>query len=142
MPTHVQLPVEPEPLAEEDFEDHPDIGSKIDEYRLDRPIGSGGMGVVWKATEEATGRVVALKRLNYQMLADEASVKRFLREAKLAAQISHPRVTFIYGAGEVNGQPYIVMELMPGETLADVVEENGPFDRISTLWRESTLRNY
>ncbi|MDG2186192.1 MAG: protein kinase [Mariniblastus sp.] len=127
MPTQIQFPVEPVQLAEEDFDNHPDIGCKIGEYRLDRPIGSGGMGVVWKATEEATGRVVALKRLNNQMLADEDSVKRFLREAKLAAQISHPRVTFIYGAGEVNGQPYIVMELMPGDTLADLVEEQGPF---------------
>ncbi|MCH2180386.1 MAG: protein kinase [Mariniblastus sp.] len=126
MPTYVETVAAIAPLDPEDFDNHPDIGSRIDEYRLDRPIGSGGMGVVWKATEEGTGRVVALKRLNHQMLSDEASVKRFLREAKLAAQISHPRVTFIYGAGEVNGQPYIVMELMPGDTLADLVDEKGP----------------
>ncbi|MEE2825256.1 MAG: protein kinase [Planctomycetota bacterium] len=126
MATHVESTVPPTPLQEENLDNHPDIGAQIDEYRLDRPIGSGGMGVVWKATEGTTGRVVALKRLNHQMLSDEDSVKRFLREAKLAAQISHPRVTFIYGAGEVEGQPYIVMELMPGDTLADLIDKNGP----------------
>ena len=126
MPTVAPTPSKHIPVAPEDFENHPDIGLTIDKYVLDRPIGSGGMGVVWKATEESTGRMVALKRLNHQMLADEPSVKRFLREAKLAAQISHPRVTFIYGAGEMNGQPYIAMELMPGDTLADVVHAKGP----------------
>ncbi len=126
MPTQVKQRPTPQQITLEDFDNHPDIGSKVDEYRLERPIGFGGIGVVWKATEEITGRVVALKRLNHQMLADEDSVKRFLREAKLAAQISHPRVTFIYGAGEVTGQPYIVMELMPGITLADIVDESGP----------------
>ena len=65
--THVESTVPPTPLREEDLANHPDRGAQIDEYRLDHPIGSGGMGVVWKATEGATGRVVALKRLNHQI---------------------------------------------------------------------------
>ena len=84
------------------------------------------MGNVWEAVETKTGRRVALKRLAKSMVSDETYVKRFVREAQLAAQISHAKVTFIYGAGNHEGQPYIAMELMPGKTLADKVEEEGP----------------
>ena len=59
------------------------------------------------------------------MGSDETYVKRFIREAQLAAQVSHPNVTFIYGAGNEAGQPYIAMELMPGNTLADLVSVEG-----------------
>ena len=120
--------------AEEPLDDrHPDVGLQIHQYRLVRPLGSGGMGVVWEAVENQTGRRVALKRLSKQMVAEDSFVKRFLREAKLAAQISHPKVTFIYGAGEFEGQPYIVMELMPGRTLADEIEEDGPFEIVRAV---------
>lgn len=102
------------------------IGETVGPYRLIRWLGSGGMGNVWEAREVKTGRRVALKRLAKSMVSDETYVKRFVREAQLAAQISHPKVTFIYGAGNDAGQPYIAMELMPGRTLADKVKEEGP----------------
>lgn len=102
------------------------IGETVGPYRLVSWLGSGGMGNVWEAIETKTGRRVALKRLAKSMVSDETYVKRFVREAQLAAQISHPKVTFIYGAGNDQGQPYIVMELMPGKTLADKVKEEGP----------------
>ncbi len=101
-------------------------GDIVGPYRLERWLGSGGMGVVWEAVETKTGRRVALKRLAKSMTSDETYVKRFLREARLVAQISHPQVTFIYGAGSEDDQPYIAMELMPGNTLEDKVKQDGP----------------
>ncbi len=101
-------------------------GQTVGPYKLIRWIGSGGMGVVWEAIEVATGRRVALKRLSASMISDKEYVARFLREAQLAAKISHPNVTFIFGAGQENGQPYIAMELMPGSTLADQIRDEGP----------------
>lgn len=101
-------------------------GDVVGPYRLVRWLGSGGMGTVWEAVETQTGRRVALKRLFDNMAADETYVKRFVREAQLAAQISHPKVTFIFDSGNEGGQPYIAMELMPGRTLDDRVEDEGP----------------
>lgn len=103
-----------------------DAPGKIGSYQLVEILGSGGMGVVWEAIDEKTGRRVALKRLGRNHLSDEKSVKRFYREAQLASKISHSRVTFVYGVGEDDGQPHIAMELMPGETLSDRVKQNGP----------------
>ncbi|MEM7784731.1 MAG: protein kinase, partial [Planctomycetota bacterium] len=97
-------------------------------YRLVRWLGSGGMGTVWEAIETTSGRRVALKRLSKTMAVDEKYVKRFVREAQLCAKVSHPKVTFIYGSGQQQGQPYIAMELMPGETLADVLKHSGPLE--------------
>ena len=80
---------------------------RIDDYRMIRWLGSGGMGTVWEAVDENNGRRVAIKRNAESMGSDETYVKRFIREAQLAAQVSHPNVTFIYGAGNEAGQPYI-----------------------------------
>ena len=95
-------------------------------YRLIRSLGEGGMGAVWEAEQAGTGRRVALKRLSQRLPRTSETVGRFLREARLAASLSHPRTTFVLGAGEESGHPYIVMELMPGRTLADVVGDEGP----------------
>ena len=103
-------------------------GDIVGPYQLVRWLGSGGMGTVWEAVETKTGRRVALKRLSKMMANDDTYVKRFVREAQTAAQISHPKVTFIYGSGEDEGQPYIAMELMPGRTLEDKISEEGPLD--------------
>jgi serine/threonine protein kinase len=100
-------------------------GGRIEHYRMIRWLGSGGMGTVGEAVDENNGRRVAIKRNAESMVSDETYVKRFIREAQLAAQVSHPNVTFIYGAGNENGQPYIAMELMPGNTLADLVNIEG-----------------
>ncbi|HEV3341314.1 MAG TPA: protein kinase, partial [Pirellulales bacterium] len=99
---------------------------RIGDYRLLRPIGQGGMGMVWEAEQAGTGRRVALKLLSPRLSPTPENIDRFLREAKLAASLSHPRTTFVFGAGQQNGQPYIAMELMPGRTLKDVLDEEGP----------------
>jgi eukaryotic-like serine/threonine-protein kinase len=89
------------------------------------------MGVVWEAEELANGRRVALKLLAAGLMNDPNTVERFVREGRLAAQLSHPRTTFVYGAGAVDSQPYITMELMPGATLQDILhnEKQLPVNR-------------
>lgn len=105
---------------------HAAAGDRVGDYRLLRPIGQGGMGVVWEAEHPGTGRRVALKLLSPRLNHTAENVDRFLREGKLAASLSHPRSTFVFGAGEHHGQPYIAMELMSGRTLKDVLDEEGP----------------
>ena len=83
------------------------------------------MGVVYEAEHEETGRRVAIKLLPRQVQKTDETAQRFLREGELAAALSHPRSTFVYSAGEDDGQFYIVMELMPGGTLKDIVESEG-----------------
>ncbi len=104
------------------------VGERVGPYQTTGWLGSGGMGSVWEAVESTTGRRVAIKRLTPDMAADHASLKRFTQEAQLAAKVSHPNVTFIYGTSQHQGLPFIAMELMPGETLEDLVEENGPLE--------------
>src|SRR5487761_1422395 len=99
---------------------------RVGDYRLLRTIGQGGMGVVWEAEQAGTGRRVALKLLSPRLRPTAENVDRFLREGKLAASLSHPRSTFVFGAGQQDGQPYIAMELMPGRTLKDVLDDEGP----------------
>lgn len=103
----------------------PTEGMVVDHYRLIRQLGQGGMGVVWEAVDDSSGRHVALKLLSSGLTSDSSHVERFLREARLAASLSHPRSTFVFGAGQHHDAPYIVMELMPGDTLQQIVEGEG-----------------
>jgi eukaryotic-like serine/threonine-protein kinase len=89
-------------------------------YQLEEPLGHGGMASVYRARDTALGREVALKVLAENLTGDEELLKRFLREARLAARLSHPNVVSVYDVGEEeDGRPYIVMELVEGETLAE-----------------------
>ena len=95
-------------------------------YRLLRPIGEGGMGSVFEGEEIATGRRVAVKLIRPEYADSPDAVERFRREGQLAGTIAHPRCVFVFAADEEAGRPYLVMELMPGATLANFVERNGP----------------
>src|SRR5437868_12035783 len=86
-------------------------------YRLVREIGSGGMGVVWEATDLVLGRRVALKVPVTARPLGPTEASRVLREARLAAALSHPGVTAVFDAGLDDDRPYAVMELVEGETL-------------------------
>jgi hypothetical protein len=97
---------------------------QVGEYRLLRLLGRGGMGVVYEAEQQTTGRRVAIKFIDAETSPD--TLERFRREGRLASTISHPRVVFVLAADEEQGRPYIVMELMPGRTLDDLVRERGP----------------
>ncbi len=91
-------------------------------YRLIRSLGSGGMGQVFEAIDQA-GNHVAVKLLLARWMRSPRSLKRFRQEGQIASAISHPRCVFVKAADEEDGQPYIVMELMSGKTLKDLLIE-------------------
>jgi serine/threonine-protein kinase len=88
-------------------------------YRIDRALGHGGMAVVYLAQDQDLRRPVAVKVLAENLTAEVSVRARFLREARLAGRLSHPNVVRVYDAGETDGQPFIVMEYVPGRTLAE-----------------------
>jgi uncharacterized RDD family membrane protein YckC len=95
-------------------------------YRLIRLLGRGGMGSVHEAEDSTSGRRVAVKLIAPEYTASKMAVERFLQEGRLASAIAHPRCVFVLAADQAEGWPYIVMELMPGHTLKDLVETQGP----------------
>jgi eukaryotic-like serine/threonine-protein kinase len=86
-------------------------------YRVERTLGQGGMAVVYLARDEELHRLVAVKVLAEHLAGDTNFRARFLQESKLASRLSHPNVVQVYDAGETEGNPYIVMEYVPGDTL-------------------------
>jgi tRNA A-37 threonylcarbamoyl transferase component Bud32 len=88
-------------------------------YRLINPVSAGGMGSVWEAEDTVLHRRVAIKVLSDGLAADRRFVERFRREARAAAGLSHPNVAGVFDYGEDRGSPFIVMEFLDGETLAD-----------------------
>jgi eukaryotic-like serine/threonine-protein kinase len=101
-------------------------------YRLQARLGRGGMGVVWRATDELLGRQVAVKELvQDSALSDEDARRqrdRTLREAGAVAQLGHPNIVVVHDVVEQDGRPYIVMELIDGGSLADRIATHGPVD--------------
>lgn len=93
-------------------------GEDFGGYRIHRLLGQGGMGEVYEAEQLGSGRRVALKVMN-EALASDQDRKRFLREGRLAAGVSHPNVVYIYGSEEIAGSPVIAMELVSSGTLKD-----------------------
>jgi serine/threonine-protein kinase len=89
-------------------------------YRVERLLGSGGMGTVYKAFDPNLGRWVALKFLHRN---DAAQTERFLREARSQARISHPNVCQVHEVGEAEGRPYIAMQYIDGRSLGELCEE-------------------
>ena len=87
-------------------------------YRLVRRIATGGMGEVWQADDTVLGRRVALKMLVEELAADDRATRRFVREARATARLAHPNVARVYDFGRGGGPPFLVMELLEGETLA------------------------
>jgi serine/threonine-protein kinase len=88
-------------------------------YELGRSLGTGGMGEVFVATDRTLGRPVALKRLPVALNDDPDARKRFFREAQALARINDPNVVSVFDAGEDDGRPFLVMELVQGATVAD-----------------------
>src|SRR5947199_1196319 len=92
-------------------------------YRADELLGQGGMAQVYEGTDTVLGRTVAIKVLAPQYARDEAFVARFRREAQAVARLNHPGVVSVYDTGSDDGVHYIVMEYVPGRTLAQVLEQ-------------------
>jgi eukaryotic-like serine/threonine-protein kinase len=87
-------------------------------YRLLTLLGAGGMGVVYRAHDEQLGRDVAIKVLPSGSFADPTARARLMREARAAAALNHPHICTVHEVGEADGEAYIAMELLDGETLS------------------------
>ncbi|HEX5217324.1 MAG TPA: protein kinase [Vicinamibacterales bacterium] len=98
---------------------------QIGRYRVTRVLGEGGMGVVYAAHDDRLDRPVAIKVVRPEALSDTTARERFKREARAAAKVSHPNICPLYEFDEVDGQQFLVMELLSGETLAARLER-GP----------------
>jgi TolB-like protein/Tfp pilus assembly protein PilF/tRNA A-37 threonylcarbamoyl transferase component Bud32 len=96
-------------------------GERLGHFEIGKPIGEGGMGLVFQARDLRLERTVALKVLPQQLFENEMARTRFLREARLAASISHPNVATIHEIDEEEGSLFIAMELVPGANLKDVL---------------------
>lgn len=95
-------------------------------YHVDRMVGRGGMGDVYRAEHRLMNRTVALKLINEQLVQNPQAVSRFRREVQAAAQLSHPNIVAAYDAEQAGGTHFLVMEFVEGTDLATVVTERGP----------------
>src|ERR1051326_2724918 len=101
-------------------------GASLGPYEIVAHLGSGGMGEVWRARDRRIGRDVAIKVLPEAFDPNDERVLRFEQEARAAGALNHPGLVTIFDVGSVDGTPYIVMELLEGETLRDALGDAVP----------------
>src|SRR5262249_4667900 len=104
-----------------------DAGVALGPYRIEAKVGAGGMGVVYRAQDTRLHRTVAVKLLLGRSSEDPTTVERFYREARAASALNHPNICTVHDIGTFDGQPYLVMEYLEGETLRDRLYR-GPLD--------------
>ncbi|HNK45961.1 MAG TPA: serine/threonine-protein kinase [Pseudomonadota bacterium] len=110
------------------------IGRTLDgQYRLDGILGEGAMGVVFRATNLAVDKAVAIKMMRKETFAEPDAVERFKREAKLWSQLNHPSIAQVFDFGLSDDMPYLVMELIEGDQLSDVLDREGPLPPLRAI---------
>ncbi|MCC7535393.1 MAG: serine/threonine protein kinase, partial [Deltaproteobacteria bacterium] len=97
-------------------------GTCFGPYEVVRVLGAGGMGTVYEGRHRSLGKRVAIKTLHAPLATDATVVARFVNEARAASRLSHPNVADVYDVGVESGQPYLVIELLRGETLRDLLD--------------------
>ena len=100
-------------------------GDRLGPYTIEKLLGAGGMGEVYRGLDPRLGRAVALKVISRELVGDEASRRRFETEARSASALNHPAIVTIYDIGEGEGTSWIAMELIEGRTLAEVIAHDG-----------------
>jgi hypothetical protein len=113
--------------------DKPGQLGRLERYEVLEEIGRGGMGVVLKAFDPSLHRVVAIKVLAPQLATSGVARKRFLREAKAAAAVTHDHIVTIHAVDEANGLPYLVMQYIAGQSLQDRLDKEGPLELAEIL---------
>src|ERR1700688_3355904 len=100
-------------------------GTNLGPYKIQSAVGAGGMGEVYRAHDSRLNRTVAIKVLPASFSADRDRLQRFAQEARAAAALNHPNILSIFDIGDNRGAPYVVSELVEGETLRDCLKR-GP----------------
>lgn len=116
-------PSAPEPRATPAGRSFCPAGTLFDHFRVIRLLGRGGMGEVYLARDQQLGRKVALKVVRADRLGSQESVDRFLFEAQTTARFNHPHIVTIYAVGQVDGTPYVALEYLEGQNLAERISE-------------------
>lgn len=109
------------PMKEKGTRDIPD-GAVLGDFKVEKPIGEGSMGEVYKATQTSLGRTVALKILPKEFAGNRTLLERFLREARSLAALDHPHIVKVHATGELDGRYYAALEFIDGVTLQKVID--------------------
>ena len=102
------------------------VGRQLGPYEIAEPIGAGGMGEVYRARDPRLSRDVAIKLVTTQGVPSPDRLRRFETEARAAAQLAHPNVVTVHDVGTHEGHPYLVLELLEGETLREMLRAGVP----------------
>ena len=135
-PVETQIGENPPSFPDNLLTPPPQLG---EQYEILDFVGAGGMGTVWKVHDKTLNQTFAIKVLKPEFLADQSTLKRFQKEAKLATELTHANIAAIFGPGEdKNGHPYLIMSFAEGESLANILKREGKLtpERAEDIFRQ------